>query len=94
MVSYTFAICIIAFNPNTSKYHGIPSGIILVPPSVKVFRVKKWTQAICLKAKYTEPSIAEGLGVVGTGELLGTSSAYEGILLHFVKSTKHRHNYN
>ena len=25
------------FNPNTSKYHNIPRGIILVPPGVNVF---------------------------------------------------------
>ena len=25
-------------NPNTPKYHGIPRGILLVPPGVKAFR--------------------------------------------------------
>ena len=56
----------LAFNPNTSKYHNILHRILLVQSGVKVFRWKKWTQAICL-AKYTEPCMVDSGGVVQRG---------------------------
>ena len=37
-------------NPNTSKYHGIPRGIILVPPGVKVFRGKNGPRPYALRS--------------------------------------------
>ena len=52
-------------NPNTSKYHTILHGILLVPPGVKVFRWQNGPRLICL-AKYTEPYMLDTGGVVGS----------------------------
>ena len=40
----------VRINPNTSKYHGIPRGIILVPPGVKVFRAKNGPRLYALRS--------------------------------------------
>ena len=65
------------FNPNTSKYHRILHGIILVPPGVKVFRWKNgprlyaWRSIGAVGSWSPRVSQVRGSNPGGVGSLFG-----------------------